>query len=174
MRHSYPNRRDATVRSAGVHDRVWQGIRESHGGRLHRVWSTDFFIDMKGTLERIEQSLSKALEEDRAQEREQAQQQAEARAESAATVPGMNGGDRAMSGSERPGAGPGEGSFDSDEGEVETAPEDLGNGNGHAGVERAATEMADPLARVARRGRVGPAPRAGSAPPTTAERRAHV
>src|SRR3546814_6157885 len=63
----------------------------------------------------------------------------------------------------------GEGSFDSDEGEVETAPEDLGNGNGHAGVERAATEMGDPLARVARQGRVGPAPGGGSAAHLQAE-----
>src|SRR3546814_6234668 len=90
--------------SARDRDRVRQAILESLGWRLLRVWSTDFFIDPKGTLERIDQSLSKALEEDRAQAREQAQQQAEARAESAATVPGMNGGDREMSGSERRGA----------------------------------------------------------------------
>src|SRR3546814_4987867 len=70
--------------SARDRDRVRQAILESLGWRLLRVWSTDFFIDPKGTLERIDQSLSKALEEDRAQAREQAQQQAEARAESAA------------------------------------------------------------------------------------------
>src|SRR3546814_14745021 len=77
--------------SARDRDRVRQAILESLGWRLLRVWSTDFFIDPKGTLERIAQSLSKALEEDRAQAREQAKQQAKARAAYAPTVPGVNG-----------------------------------------------------------------------------------
>lgn len=143
--------------SARDRDRVRQAILESLGWRLLRIWSTDFFIDPKGTLERIDEALSKLLEEDRAQVQEQAQ--SKPKTETTAGVPRINGGSSGKARDEQLGEEVGEGSFDSDhEEEVENAPEDLGNDSQGVGAERG-----HPVARVARQGGSSPAPAGGSA-----------
>ncbi|MEO3430161.1 DUF3320 domain-containing protein [Pelagibius sp. CAU 1746] len=112
--HSSPSARDR--------DRVRQAILEGLGWRLLRIWSTDFFIDPKGTLERIDEALQKLLEEDRAHVET---------AEGAATPPAVEG-DGATEAQEKLEAEVGEDEAPTVEDEVEAAPEDLGEEAGRS------------------------------------------
>jgi very-short-patch-repair endonuclease len=136
--HSSPSARDR--------DRVRQAILESHDWRLLRIWSTDFFIDGRGTIERLDGALQKLLEEDRAR----AASAAESAPAGGVTVETEPVAEEAADGVE---------DFveeKSEEETVEAAPEDLMDD-----VVRPAVEPEDRLARVARQG--------GGSPPAVGE-----
>jgi very-short-patch-repair endonuclease len=61
-------------------DRLRQQVLEARGWRIHRIWSTDWFKDRAGQIER----LMKLIEEDRVRAREEADAQRSAREEAAA------------------------------------------------------------------------------------------
>ncbi len=61
-------------------DRLRQQVLEARGWRIHRIWSTDWFKDRAGQIER----LMKLIEEDRVRAREEADAERSAREEAAA------------------------------------------------------------------------------------------
>jgi len=62
-------------------DRIRQGVLERLGWRIHRVWSTDWFMDPARCLHRLEQALEAALRDEHAVEAPEPQADAQ-------TVPG--------------------------------------------------------------------------------------
>jgi very-short-patch-repair endonuclease len=77
--HSSPSARDR--------DRVRHVILEQLGWRLVRIWSTDWFNDREGCLERLDEQLRSLLDQDRRRLEAEREAQAEVESESATTVP---------------------------------------------------------------------------------------
>ena len=61
--HSSPTARDR--------DRVRQIILENLGWHLFRIWSTDYFVDPKAAIDRLDNNLTELLERDRSQPAEE-------------------------------------------------------------------------------------------------------
>lgn len=84
-----------TSRSSRDRDRLRQQVLEGLGWHFHRIWSTDWFRDPRGQIERLRQALDASLarakadevrrQEDRAQALKRARKAAEEAAERAAT-----------------------------------------------------------------------------------------